>query len=666
MHDLAIFSVPYFETTAPGAGPALIKGYLTTQGFSVVARDWNLEFKERINNSEIYGELISYWSKTNQTDIQKSTMDIYHALLKEFAQEFVNLKARWLGFGVFSYASQQCLYDLLVYLRQQDIGSTRIVIGGHGLDNLYIDNVCNLVDVWIKGEGEIALRELLKENFSYPGIMSNPVQIEDLDQLGFADYSDYNLASSHYNLWYDEPMIQITGSRGCVRSCSFCDVPSIWKKYRYRSGQSIADEIITNHEKTGIKHFYFTDSLINGNLKTLMDMMRVLKDYKNQTGSELTWGGQWIVRSQKGLPKDYYKLIKSSGGFNLTIGVETGSDAVRAHMKKGFTNKDLDEEMTQFSNHSITCGFFMILGYPTETEEDFKDSLRMFKRYVKYVADGTIVGVAIGYGYVPMEKTPLVLEGNSLKFIGDNKLKWISTTTNSNWIENVRRRLIAQKVLINLKWPANNVEYELKPILKNSKLLFDEENKQLIQDLLVDKNIEPDPEFLEDTKPHEFEVSLTLHGNCGEEYPKVKIEINDQVVNELEIVGTQTLIFQVNNLRRRNTIKITMTNKHHGDVLVENGQIVRDKSVKFDNFTIHGSKFDREFLIINGRVKTKEGIRERYRDGLYGQYDTYTLYFENPVHPYFIQRHKFYFEHRNKFAKDMLDKITHLFENFVN
>ena len=666
MRDLAIFSVPYFETTAPGAGPALIKGYLTTQGFSVVARDWNLEFKERINDSAIYGELISYWSRVNQVSIRQSTMDVYHGLLQEFAEEFISLNTRWLGFGVFSHISQQCLYDLLVHLRRLDLGSTRIVIGGHGLDDLYIDTVRDLVDVWIKGEGEIALRELLNENFSYPGIMSAPVQIENLDQLGFANYSDYNLASSHYMLWYDSPMIQITGSRGCVRSCSFCDVPSIWKKYRYRSGQSIAEEIITNHETTGIKHFYFTDSLINGNLKTLMDMMRLLTEYKSRTGSELTWGGQWIVRPQKGLPKDYYKLIKSSGGFNLTMGVETGSDAVRAHMKKGFTNKDLDEEMAQFSSHGITCGFFMILGYPTETEEDFKDSLRMFKRYVKYVANGTIVGVAIGRGYQPYEKTPLVIEGTAFKYIDNTKLKWVSTTTNSNWIENVRRRLIAQKVLINLKWPANNIEYELRPISKNSSLLFDEQNKQLIQDLLVDKSIEPDMEFLEDNKLHEFEISLTMHGHCGQEYPKVKIEINGQATDELEIVGTQTLNFQVNNLRRRNTIKVTMTNKHHGDVLIENGQIIRDKYVKFDNFTIHGSRFDKDFLVMNGRVKTEQGSRERYRDGLYGQQDTYTLYFENPVHPYFIRRHKFYFEQRNQFAKDMLDKITHLFENFVN
>ena len=98
----------------------------------------------------------------------------------------------------------------------------------------------------------------------------------------------------------------------------------------------------------GLKNFYFTDSLINGNVKELKNMMRHLTEYRERTGADIRWGGQWIVRSQRELPKDYYQLIKSSGGFNITMGVETGSDSVRAHMKKNFTNKG---DSFQHDNH---------------------------------------------------------------------------------------------------------------------------------------------------------------------------------------------------------------------------------------------------------------------------------------------------------------------------
>lgn len=654
MYDIAIFSIPYFETTAPGAGPAVLKGYLTSQGFKVVTYDWNLTIKEKINDPIIYGELTSYWIRGTKQDLSASTLAFYNELLENFAKEFLAIETKWLGFGVFSLASRQCLHDLLIHINKHNIKQIKIVVGGHGLDDVYLDTISKYIDVWIKGEGELALKELLNGNLSYPGIMSHPTQITDLDQLGFADYSDYDLQSKHYMLWYDSPMIQITGSRGCVRDCSFCDVGSIWKKYRYRSGKSIANEIIANHEKTGIKHFYFTDSLINGNLKSLMSMMQILSIYKKQTGSDLTWGGQWITRKQKGLPKDYYKMIKSSGGFNLTIGVETGSDAVRAHMKKGFTNQDLDDEMHQFSMHGISCAFFIVLGYPTETEEDFKDTLRMFKKYVKYVADGTLIGVSIGRGYLPLENTPISNEGKAVKFLNNDKLKWISTTTNSSYIENVRRRLIAQKVLTSLKWPSNNIEYELRPVITNSKLLFNEADKTVIKNLLVNKDIEPDSEFLAENKPHVYKLSveLELGNSCSDTSPIIVISVNNEICETFKVIGNQILDFYIKKPRKRNLIKIHLLNAIDGI------------QVKVNNMTIHGSRFDKDFLYQHGSVKHNS---TRYKGNcLFKQDEIFCLYFENPVHAHFISKHKFYYETRYQYAKDILDKVTHLYENFVN
>jgi hypothetical protein len=663
MYDLAIFSFPYIAITAPAAAPALLKGYLKTQGFKVLAQDYNVFIKNRLDPM-VYNELMVYWTSVFSTiKLSDETMSAYNDLLEDLAKKIAMCDTRWVGFSVFSNHSRKFLEDFLPRFQKYNSNKIKVVLGGHGLDVLWVDSIEQYIDTYINSEGEIALRELLKGNMTYPGIASPAKQIDDLDQLGHADYSDYDLTAG-YESWYDGPMIQITGSRGCVRDCTFCNVGSIWEKFKYRSGQSLADEIITNYELTGIKHFYFTDSLINGNVRELINMMKILTEYKTRTNAPISWGGQWISRSQKGLPKDYYPLIASSGGFGLTMGVETGSDRVRAHMKKNFTNADLDEEMEQFSRHGITCSFFIMMGYPTETVEDFYDTLRMFKRYTKYVADGTIVGIIVGKGYSPMiEGTPLAKMG-IVSIAGKNLAQWKSDVADANYLEAIRRRLIAEKVLNALKWPSSDLEFELRPILDKFDLLFNEDDRPLIEQLLQKRDLDVSEEFYPTQDPRDIEVTMTLTGTKGLDYPVVDIQINQEIYKSILVEETQTFNFKVN-ARRRNMIKISLRNKGPGDTIMQDDQIVHDKSVKIKQIVIDEVRLQQPTLLMQGRTKTTDLQRFKH-DGLYHNNGTWSFYFENPVNPYFISKKKFYWSTKLNTTKHLLQKISHMFTEYVN
>lgn len=663
MFDIVIVSVPYIEYSAPPAAPATLKGYLNTLGINSSTRELNIEFRNQLKDPEIIGEMIGYWTGIVK-NLSIQSHNLYHKLMNQYASELCAISTKWIGLSVFTEDSHVFVLDFLPYLSKHKSPDCKILLGGHGLTIEFLESAGPYIDSYIRGEGELALKELLQGNFDYPGINSIGQQIEDLDQLGYTDYSDYDLTAG-YDTWYDgDIMIQITGSRGCVRDCSFCDVGAIWNRYKYRSGTSVATEIIYNYEKHGFKNFYFTDSLINGNVKELMVMMRHLTEYRTRTGADIRWGGQWIVRSQRGLPKDYYPLIKSSGGFNITMGVESGSDTVRAHMKKHFTNQDLDQEMEQFSRHRISCGFFMILGYPTETEKDFNDTLKMFIRYTKYVADGTIIGLAVGRGYAYLPNTPLSKDTSIMSFItpGDQK-KWRSNVTNANYLENIRRRLIAQKLLNNLEWPASNVEYELRPVLRNAEFLFSEADQSLVDELLTIKNTNVDPAFLSSASPNDIEIEISCEGTESSNWPTVDIQINNTHYHNIEIQGLQTLKYLVSDCQRRNLVKITLTNKTQNDTIVENDVIVKDKSVKLIEFKIDGVRVDADQLYMDGRVKVN-GQRVK-QNGLYKN-STYTFYFENPVHKFFIRRRKFYFKDKIQTTKFLLENVSSLFEDFIN
>jgi threonylcarbamoyladenosine tRNA methylthiotransferase CDKAL1 len=63
------------------------------------------------------------------------------------------------------------------------------------------------------------------------------------------------------------------------------------------------------------------------------------------------------------------------------IPVQSGSDAVLKHMRRGYATKDFEAIVSEFrKNMGLTLSTDIIVGYPSETEEDFKDTLALLER----------------------------------------------------------------------------------------------------------------------------------------------------------------------------------------------------------------------------------------------------------------------------------------------
>ena len=65
-------------------------------------------------------------------------------------------------------------------------------------------------------------------------------------------------------------------------------------------------------------------------------------------------------------------------------------------MKKKFSNSDIEYAMQQIQLHGIKCTWLMIIGYPTETDVDFQETLDMLTKYQPMALDRTIDTVALG------------------------------------------------------------------------------------------------------------------------------------------------------------------------------------------------------------------------------------------------------------------------------
>jgi radical SAM superfamily enzyme YgiQ (UPF0313 family) len=326
MYDMVITSLPGMDRDKPAPGPAFLKGYLETKGFKIKVIDGN----------------------------QLDTLDNIH---KEISQ----YKFKWLGISVFSYLQKD---DALKLGEKYD----NVLFGGSGVDVFWPRKH------FVVGEGEYALVEFLNGNLDYPGINGKPPQqIENIENLPPPDYSDVMCKHD-----YDTAII--SGSRGCVRKCTFCDVMTIWPKYRWKTGKKIADEMHEVAEKTGLKKIGFSDSLVNGSMKHFRDMCKELasRDKKVQ------WNGQFIVRGAKTFSSEDFDNLANSGCNGLTMGIESGSEKVRDHMRKKFSNEDIDYFMKNLGDRKIKMKMLLIVGYPTETEEDFEETLQLLRRYKKY------------------------------------------------------------------------------------------------------------------------------------------------------------------------------------------------------------------------------------------------------------------------------------------
>jgi len=352
MYDIVITSLPGMDKDKPAPGPAFLKGFLEPLGYKVKVIDGNqLDDLERIH-------------------LEISQYDF-----------------KWLGISVFSYLQKD---DALKLAEEYD----NVLFGGSGVDiNWPRKN-------YIVGEGEYALLEFLKGNLDYPGINGNqPKQIENIEDLPPPDYSD--VMHKHK---YDTAII--SGSRGCVRKCTFCDVMTIWPKYKWKTGKKIADDMHEVANKTGLKKIGFSDSLVNGSMKHFRDMCSELAKREKK----VQWNGQFIVRGAKTFSSEDFDNLANSGCNGLTMGIESGSEAVRDHMRKKFSNEDIEYFVTNLGDRNIKMKFLLIVGYPTETEEDFEMTLEMLRKYGKY---SHLISVS-PHMMLTYENTPLDLEHREL------------------------------------------------------------------------------------------------------------------------------------------------------------------------------------------------------------------------------------------------------------
>jgi len=489
----AILSVPRIGPVRPSIAPALIKSLLAAENQTSKILDINIDFFNRftqLSNEEAFHELDSYFFVEN-TKLSPYTKSKYDEWLREWADTVVALNTKVIMISVFTWQAQRFTEDFLQVLRP--LTKSTIIIGGQGMivsENTSFNQkpqfavklkAAGLIDHWVQGEAETVIKEIVKENWNYPGIDSYQyAERRPLTETPICDFSDLDIKSYHSG--YEDGSLPLESSRGCVRACSFCDWPVAMGGFRSKNGVQLFNELEAYYKNHAVTKFYFNDAVINGSIKDFRLFNQSLVNYYETNSLPdkfFTYSGMFIVRDSKSFKERDFELMGRAGADTMLIGVETGSDRVRENMRKGFNSEDLKFTIEQFSKNKIRAYWLLIVGYPSETREDFELTLQMLRDYQRYVADGTITGINFGTTLTIGEGVPMWHDYEEFDLVGvdgnrPQDIFWMhKNNPELTYKERILRRIEAQELAIELGYTFWKCDDQLKFVMQKYKSLVE-------------------------------------------------------------------------------------------------------------------------------------------------------------------------------------------------
>lgn len=390
MIDCAMISVPPLLLSGPHIGPALLKAYAQTQGYTVTCFNPSIDFAEIMT-----AEDINSWPTTAFDDEFQSRYDI-DTIVDGWVDHWLSFNPKLIGLSTHVWASEFFLGKICKSLRKKT--NLTIIMGGPAAIELGDTALKNKwVDYHVVGDGEEAFINALEGKFDHPSLNSNiphAISNEIFENSPTPDYSDIDF-EKYRNFDLEDNRIFLIGSRGCVFDCSFCNVPALMK-YRYKNGVKFAHEVKETQKKYKPKFIEFADSLINGNLTQYRNLIKTLAELnKLEPDSIPRIVSFYRIRPMAQTREEDFRLMAESGFYRLKIGVESGSEQVRTHIGKTETEEEIFYTFEMCRKYNLKVNLLIIVGYPTETVKDFEQTVDLLKkissRGFQDVIDRTVV-----------------------------------------------------------------------------------------------------------------------------------------------------------------------------------------------------------------------------------------------------------------------------------
>jgi len=238
-----------------------------------------------------------------------------------------------------------------------------------------------LLDLGFVGEAEVGFEMFLKGKtvpglvYRERGIKINPKVTPTVDRLPAWELmkpKDYPV-NPHGGFCKKTPVAPMIISRGCPFPCSFCAAKTVTgKKIRYRSIDNVIEELMLLGSYYGVREIHIEDDNFTLRKDYVLEFCRAV------TGAGISFALPNGVRLDT-LDEEMLDAMVKAGFYSFAVGIESGSDRVLGLMKKTLTTKVVREKIKLIKSFGIQITGFFLLGYPTETVKEIRETIRFSK-----------------------------------------------------------------------------------------------------------------------------------------------------------------------------------------------------------------------------------------------------------------------------------------------
>lgn len=336
-------------------------------------------------------------------------------ILRRFRPELICLSIRNLD---------NCLYpDAKVYYPEtrrlmrliRTHSKKPILIGGSAVTVLPEELAAYLdTDYAIVGEGEkslpmfIAAHETGGDLYTVPGLMirkgsgwscTPPDFSVNLDDMPVYAYGRIN-----YPKYFRRGgFIGLQTKRGCTFRCVYCNYRTLeGARVRRRSPGMCVDDMARIVAETGLRDFFFTDSVFNWP----RDHAAAICEEIIRRGLNVRW---MAYCNPAGFDRPLAQLFKASGCAGVELGLDAATDVMLANMGKGFSADDIERAYAALTAAGLPFAVFLLFGGPGDSYRNMVATRKRLNQFGRANAVFASIGIRI-YRDAPIYHTA-VAEG---------------------------------------------------------------------------------------------------------------------------------------------------------------------------------------------------------------------------------------------------------------